>query len=131
VIMTMTERKDPDTYGVEMTVRNTPPLDPFTIDWNYPLMVRDGFADPMQLKGAKKGREDRYSEEEFYEMLSEKPLSYSEWQKTAELQLGMPKRSFDNYRNRLTKRNMVVYKDGLYSQLVLVPEEFVPCAKSL
>jgi hypothetical protein len=124
VIMTMTERDDADTYAVEITVRNTEPLPAFTIDWSYPLMHKDGFADPSLLKGSKKGRRDAYSEEEFYELLTEQPLCHSEWKKKALDKMGMKEGSFNNYRKRLEDKGMITFKDGLYTQVVLIPAEF-------
>src|SRR5262249_53520461 len=34
----------------EFTLRNHPPLEPFVVRWDYPLMHRDGSLDPTKLR---------------------------------------------------------------------------------
>jgi hypothetical protein len=49
-ILTMTSREKDGCFTVELILRNHPPVDPFVIEWRYPLLVRESSLDPAALK---------------------------------------------------------------------------------
>jgi hypothetical protein len=59
-ILTLTRHQEDHAFTVEPILRNHPPLPPFVIRWNFPLMARDEMLDPTQLRQAKAGRQAKY-----------------------------------------------------------------------
>ena len=51
-IINLTQHQEPDCLTVEFTLRNHQGLDPFVVEWKYPLMVRRKDLNPAQLKVA-------------------------------------------------------------------------------
>ena len=49
-IVIITKHEQDDVYTVETTLRNHKRLDPFCVEWEYPLMVRNLQLDPKKLK---------------------------------------------------------------------------------
>ena len=49
-IMIMTRHEEENAFVVETTLRNFPPMPPFCIRWEYPLMVRDVELNPEDIK---------------------------------------------------------------------------------
>ncbi len=58
-ILTMTRHEQDGAFTVEPILRNHPPVPPFVIRWDFPLMTRDEMLDPAKLKQAK-GRPSKY-----------------------------------------------------------------------
>ena len=58
-ILTLTRHQEDNAFTVEPILRNHPPVPPFVIRWNFPLMTRDEMLDPAKLKQAK-GRPSKY-----------------------------------------------------------------------
>ena len=49
-ILVFTKHEEEDAYTVEATLRNHPPIAPFVVRWQFPLMQRDDGLDPTRLK---------------------------------------------------------------------------------
>ena len=49
-ILTITQNKQPNCFGVEITRRHGPAIEPFGVQWNYPVLVRDANVDPEDIK---------------------------------------------------------------------------------
>ena len=49
-IINFTVHEDPGSFVVEAILRNLPPIEPFVVTWNYPLMERNNDLDPSKLK---------------------------------------------------------------------------------
>lgn len=62
-IFTMTEQKTDDCYSVKPILRNHQPIEPFVIEWKYPVFVRNDTLDPEDLKPRKVGRPQTYSDD--------------------------------------------------------------------
>jgi hypothetical protein len=79
-ILTLTEHKEENCYNVEMILRNLQPQAPFIVEWQFPVMVERTDLKPDLT-------EDEVAEDnlvvDLLALLEEKPLTSSEWQKTA------------------------------------------------
>jgi hypothetical protein len=67
-ILTLTRHQEDNAFAVEPILRN-PPLPPFVIRWNFPLMTRDEMLDPAKLKPAKTGRAPKYGIQDLIDQL--------------------------------------------------------------
>ena len=97
-IITLTAHDSPNAYTVEATLRNFTPLEPFVVEWNFPLMVRRPDLNPAKLKQVG-GRKASYTTADILPLLKAGPLTFTEWFKLAEKQAGLSKSTF----NRLMK----------------------------
>jgi len=70
-ILTMTRHEKEGAFSVEPILRNHPPITPFVVDWNFPLMKRDEMLDPTQLRQAKAGRQAKYGIQDLVDQLGE------------------------------------------------------------
>src|SRR4029077_12016620 len=59
-ILTLTRHEKDGAFTVEPILRNHPPVAPFVVGWDFPLMYRDDTLDPANLKKSKIGRESTY-----------------------------------------------------------------------
>lgn len=88
-IINFTEHDDPKSFVVECILRNLPPVDPFVVRWNYPLMERDDNGDPTKLKQQSGGRRKEHDPVKLLGLIRnrtpENPISVSEWATQAQL----------------------------------------------
>jgi hypothetical protein len=54
-ILTMTRHTEEGAFTVDAILRNCPPMSPFAIRWDYPLIVQAPELDPADLKRVKPG----------------------------------------------------------------------------
>ena len=92
-IITLTAHDTPNAYTVEATLRNFTPLEPFVVEWNFPLMVRRPDLNPAKLKQVG-GRKASYTTADILPLLKAGPLTTTEWLKLAEKQAGLSKSTF-------------------------------------
>ena len=69
-ILTLTRHQEDNAFTVEPILRNHPPVAPFVIRWNFPLMTRDETLDPTKLKPAKTGRQAKYGIQNLVDLLA-------------------------------------------------------------
>jgi len=69
-ILTLTRHQEDNAFTVEPILRNHPPISPFVIRWDFPLMKRDDDLDPGKLKQPKLGRESKYKVEDLIAQLT-------------------------------------------------------------
>lgn len=89
-IIPFTMHENEGSFVVEPTLRNLPPVEAFTVTWNYPFMERDDSLDPTKLKQqAKAGRTREHDPLELLsfirETTPENPISVTEWAERANL----------------------------------------------
>jgi hypothetical protein len=112
-MVTITKHEEKDAYTVETTLRHLKSLDPFCVEWKYPLMVRNASLDPAKLK--KPGAaQKKYSDAELIAFLHDKPLASGVWGKLAEEKFGMKNRTFMAYKSRLKDEGVVEEENGLW-----------------
>ena len=97
-ILTMTRHEKDGAFTVEAILRNHPPIMPFVVDWDFPLMRRDDDLDPAKLKQSKKGREPKYKVEDLVTYLNKAKaipgLKTSEFQRRVCQETGMVRATF-------------------------------------
>lgn len=99
-IITLTAHDEKDCFVVESTLRNLPPIKPFVVRWNYPMMKREDALNPDELKKPG-GRPKTYDTEAILHLLDKKALSTSDWQKLASQELGVSRSGFFRARDEL------------------------------
>jgi hypothetical protein len=72
-ILTVTRHQEDNAFTVEPILRNHPPIAPFVIRWDFPLMKRDNELDPAKLKQPKFGPESKYKVEDLVTQLAAQP----------------------------------------------------------
>jgi hypothetical protein len=68
-ILTMTRHEQDGAFTVEPILRNHPPITPFVIRWDFPLMKRDDDLDPAKLRQAQ-GRPSKYGVQHLVKLLA-------------------------------------------------------------
>lgn len=107
-IINFTPHEDPGSFVVEPILRNLPPIDPFVVTWNYPLMERNDDLDPSKLKQSG-GRPKTCSEKDILSLLPEGGLTNSEWQKTALKEAGISERTFYRLKTALKEADAIIF----------------------
>jgi hypothetical protein len=62
-LLVMTPHKIPDCFTIEVILRSFPPSDQFVIEFQFPIFTMNEVLDPGELQEAKKGPEQKYSDE--------------------------------------------------------------------
>jgi hypothetical protein len=105
-IVTLTKHEQDGAFVVDTTLRNLPPLEPFCVQWEYPLMRRTDL-DPTKLKQVK-GRPPTHSEEELYNLLPASGLTTTEWQTKSGVECGIARSTFHRLRKSLEVNKRVL-----------------------
>lgn len=94
-------------FRVDIIHRELPPIEPFVIGWNYPLMEPRTDLDPEEMKKSKGGRSKDY---ELAFLLTpirntsrESSITISAWSKI----LGIPRKTLSDYLAELRKRDYI------------------------
>lgn len=91
-LLIFTKHEDEGAFVVEPILRNFPPVKPFGVRWEFPLMHRDDEIDPAQLKG-RGGRPRKHLPEDLLELLPKEGLKRIEWLPLAK-EKGIKERTF-------------------------------------
>jgi hypothetical protein len=108
-------------YSMEFEVRNHTEIEPFVVRWDYPIMVEAPELNAADLKQAKKGANEQYSDQDFVHHLPvaglDEPLSYSKWMTAVMSATGMKSEdTFKKRRKKLVEAGKVVQVDGRYAR---------------
>lgn len=106
-LITLTKHEVEGALTVECTLRNHPPVEPFVLRWNAPLMERDETLDPARLKKTK-GRAKAYAPSDLLKVLPGAGLTTMEWAKAAEAEFGIARRTFHNLKRQLQEDGFVI-----------------------
>jgi hypothetical protein len=93
-ILTMTAHEEPGALTVEPVLRNHPPIEPFVIRWNYPLMCRTDDLDPAKLKRVKKGFSKVYNVDQIINQMGDQEWTTGNLQKHMSVEKGMSSATF-------------------------------------
>ena len=118
-IITMTAHEQKDAFTVDMTLRNFPPQEPFVVRREHPLMVEDSRLDPAKLKKPL-GRSATYSLGDVLDLLREKEMTAAEWQRTAQEETGMSRRTFYDLKKQ-AEREQRIFRIAGTSKLGVKP----------
>jgi hypothetical protein len=92
-ILNFTKHEEEDCFTIDATLRNHPPVPPFVVRWNYPLMEREQSLDPERLKKPA-GRKREYNNDQLLDLIDLEPLTSNEWQQKAKTKLKMSESTF-------------------------------------
>jgi hypothetical protein len=106
-ILPFTKHETEGSFVVEPILRNLPPITPFVVTWNHPLMERDESLDPSKLK-LSGGRPKENSTADIYDLLPEAGLDGKTWEEKAKKTLGMSKRTFDRLKSELKRADAII-----------------------
>jgi len=88
-ILIFTAHEEPNAYTVEPILRNFPPIDPFAVRFDFPLMRRDDQLDRARLKQTSGGRKPGHDPKRLLACISDttpkNPVSIAEWSLRANL----------------------------------------------
>ncbi len=117
-ILVLTKHEEEDAFTVETTLRNHPPVEPFVVRWQFPLMQRDGSLDPTKLKQVQ-GRRREHEAGDALEILGEKQLTFGEWRDAAKEHAGISEGTFKKLRKELIETGRVHHSklDQKYQQV--------------
>jgi len=105
-ILVLTRHEEERAFTLDATLRNLPPVEPFVVRWQFPLMLREDGLDPTRLKQAK-GRGMSHDPNEMLTVLPREGLKTMEWMAQAKEELGIPDRTFHKLKKRLTTSGIV------------------------
>jgi len=110
-IVVLTPHEEKDVFVVETILRNFKSVDPFCVEFDYPMMMPKDDLDPVNLKGSKK--EERFPVELLLKHLRVKPLTHQEWQELCCTGTDrMSERTFADKKKSLIKKKQVVEGAG-------------------
>lgn len=91
-ILNFTKHEENDCFTVDATLRNHPPIKPFVVRWEFPLMCGDFSLDPDRLKQAGAAVKQYHSAELAGVLV--RPMSTREFKEAAKDETGMSERTF-------------------------------------
>lgn len=107
-ILPFTAHEDPDSFVIEPILRNLPPIPPFVVTWNYPLMELNPSLDPSKLKSPG-GRPKENTESDLLDILKDGPLDLKKWYEKAVSKLSISRATFYRLKSNLLSQNLVFY----------------------
>jgi hypothetical protein len=122
-ILNFTKHEQEDAYVVETILRNHPPIEPFTVRWQFPLMVLAPELDPTLFKEPGKrgpGAPAKGSRIETLCVLenAEKPLTTGQWWEKRRKRKDLPKISKTTFEGHLrqlrNEKEISKYEDGTW-----------------
>ena len=112
----ITKPQEDDVYTVEVTARDLTRVEPFCVEWDYPLMTRNETLDPKKLKqgGAAK---TKYVSADLIKALGVQELTTTEWQAQTIKATGMSVRTFMDKRKDVVTRELVTEVNGKWKAI--------------
>jgi hypothetical protein len=98
-LLIFTRHEEQDAFTVEPILRNFPPVAPFAVRWQFPLMRRADDLDPARLKQVG-GRKPEHQPAELLALLPPNGLANKDWLELAD-ENGIAKRTFYRLRKDL------------------------------
>lgn len=107
-IIPFTRHEDEGSFVVEPILRNLPPIAPFVVTWNHPLMERNEELDPSKLKQAG-GRPKEHLPSDLLSLLNEGRLTNEKWQENASKNLGISRATFFRLKSDLKSQGVIMF----------------------
>jgi AAA domain-containing protein len=105
-ILTMTQHEQDDAFTVDPVLRNFPPVEPFVVRREHPLMVRDASLNAKDLKRASAPQE-KYSDDDILKPLERGGMTTTEWQSDLRLGIGISASGFHDRRRKLEEKGLI------------------------
>ena len=120
-LLMFTPHEEPNCFTIEPILRNFKPIDPFTVQWKFPLMSRNELLDPTRLKKSN-GRPKEYTINAILKAIESNtdsnPTTLSRWSLAA----GIPRNSMSPYVHELRNRGFIAtVGDGSSSKQCITP----------
>jgi hypothetical protein len=115
-IITITGLEEDKTFIIEANLRSLPPINPFTLRWNFPVFQVDPSIDKTKIKPAKSGRPPKYTVEQIVEVLGNKKKKSAEWQAECNVKTGIAASSFHSLKNIAKAKNLVTLIGGYFQK---------------
>lgn len=116
-IITMTGHGTADSFTVDCTLRNFPPVEPFVVRRAHPLMIRDDSLDPRFLRRQSRASTAnlRYENEELVALLDAGAMPFGAWFEAAAERYGISRAQFSRRRKEMSEGGLVAQTPaGLY-----------------
>ena len=118
-ILTMTAHEEPEAFTVEATLRNFAPIEPFVVQFEWPLFRRMRDADPAQLKQARTNTSGQFKSKYSKDMLLDQlsimhGLDPKDALKILRASEGMSNETLHRLKRDLIKEKKLVVKDSLW-----------------
>jgi len=107
-IIPFTRHEEDGSFVIEPTLRNLPPIEPFVVTWNFPMMERDPLLDPAKLKQVA-GRPKEHGSEDILRLLKDRRMSNLEWQNEAVSKLKISRATFFRLKSELKSQNLIMF----------------------
>ena len=98
-ILIFTKHEKHNAFVVEATLRNHPPVEPFCVSFDFPLMKLAPDLNPLDLKQVATGvkKTATSSADKIVALLDAQPLAYNDWRRLGQEQLVIARSTFDKY----------------------------------
>jgi hypothetical protein len=98
-ILIFTKHEQQNAFVVEATLRNHPPMEPFCVTFDFPLMKIASDLNPADLKQAPTGQRKTAttSADKIVALLDAEPLAFADWSKVARDTLVISQSTFEKY----------------------------------
>ena len=109
--LTFTRHEVDNAFTVDLVLRNHPPVEPFCVRFQFPVMEFAPDLDPADLKQRAKnkgGREPKITMEKIWDLLEEEPLTYSEWTRRAMDLFSISLSTFERNFRKLRSLDLIV-----------------------
>ena len=104
-LIIFTAHETPDSFTVETVLRDFPPVPPFVVTWQFPVMARNDDLDPARLK-QNGGRPTKHRPDDLLALLPPGGLTNAEWLATAD-ENGITRSTYYELRKALQKSEKV------------------------
>jgi hypothetical protein len=105
-IILLTAHEVENCYTVDLILRNLPQVEPFVVEWEFPLMKlrEDLSAEKLAGRG---GRPKIDVSDELLELIADKPMTTTEWEEAAVEELKISASTFDRQKKQLVEGKQV------------------------
>ena len=107
-IIPFTKHEEEESFVIEPTLRNLPPVRPFVVSWNYPLMERNDDLDPTKLKQST-GRPKEHKPNDILTLLDDGRLTLENWQEAASQKYGISRATFFRLKSELKSQGLIMF----------------------
>ena len=121
-IFVMHPHEEDDVLIVEPTLRDFSPIDPFCVEWKFPLMRRTAEHNPDQAKAAD-GQRRAYQDGSILMCIQPQGSTFKDIHDRAFASLEIPKGTLSRYLTRLVKAGKVIKEKTQFGEVYRVPGE--------
>jgi len=108
-LLTLTKHETEGAFTVDIITRDFPPMVPFVIKWQYPLLIADKALDPAKLKKPAIAKSDAFDQNDLLDLIADHDDEFStgELETKAGESLGWSRRTFFRKLKALEKEKLI------------------------